>query len=69
MSKKLVMTFKSADGSTVSYSLDDPIDELTESMVSDFMNMLIDADVFDVKGGLKEIKSAEVITTVKETFL
>ncbi len=33
------------------------------------MNGLITADAFDVKGDLKEIKSAEVITTLNEILL
>lgn len=66
MSTKLVMSFRSAEGGTVSYSLDDPLEDLTSAQVTGFMNELIDADVFDIKGGLREIKSAELITTVKK---
>lgn len=65
MSTKLTMSFKCAEGNTVSYNLDNPIDELTAVQVSTVMEDMIDADAFDVKGGLKEKKSAEIITITK----
>lgn len=66
MSTKLTMSFRTAEGSKVSYSLDDPIDGLTAVQVGTFMDHMIAEDAFDIKGGLREKISAKVITTKTE---
>lgn len=66
MSTKLTMSFKSAEGNTVSYNLEDPLDELTAEQVSTVMDDMIAADAFDVKGGLREKASAEITITTKQ---
>ncbi len=69
MSTKLTMSFKCAEGSTFSCSLDDPLDELTAEQVSAVMDDIIVADAFDIKGGLKEKASAEIITIMTNKLL
>ncbi len=61
MATKLTMSFKCVEGSTFSYNLDDPLDDLTKEQVSTVMDDIIAADAFDIKGGLKEKASAEII--------
>ncbi len=69
MSTKLTMSFKCAEGSTFSCNLDDPLDELTAEQVSTVMDDIIAADAFDIKGGLKEKASAEIITIMTNKLL
>lgn len=69
MSTKLTMSFKCAEGGTFSCNLDDPLDELTAVQVSAVMDDIIAADAFDIKGGLKEKASAEIITITKNRLL
>ncbi len=64
MSTKLNMSFKCEEGSTFSCNLNDPLDELTTEQVSTVMDDMILADAFDIKGGLKEKASAEIITII-----
>lgn len=66
MSTKLSMSYKCAEGGTFSLKLDDPLDGLTAEQVSEFMDYIIAADAFDIKGGLTEKASAEIITTTKK---
>jgi len=56
------MSFKCAEGSTLSCNIDDPLDELTAVQVSTVMDDIIAADALDIKGGLREKASAEIIT-------
>jgi len=58
------MSFKCAEGGTFSCNLDDPLDDLTAVQVSTVMDNIISADAFDIKGGLKEKVSAEIVTTM-----
>jgi len=60
------MSFKCAEGSNFYCNLDDPLDELTAEQVGTVMDDMIAADAFDVKGGLREKASAEIIITTKK---
>ena len=59
---KLTMSFKCAEGNTFSLKLDDPLDDLAAEQVSIVMDGIIASDAFDIKGGLREKSSAEIIT-------
>lgn len=63
---KLTMSFKSQEGSKVSLNVNNPKAGLTAEEVSTVMDHLIDADAFDMKGGLREKVYAEVTRTTKE---
>lgn len=65
MSTKLTMSFKCAEGSTFSCNIEDPLDELTAEQVGSVMDDMISADAFNIKGGLKEKSSAEIVTIMK----
>ncbi|WP_312699489.1 DUF2922 domain-containing protein [Sedimentibacter sp.] len=69
MSTKLTMSFKCAQGGIFSCNLDDPLDDLTAVQVSAVMDDIIAADAFDIKGGLKEKASAEIVTTMTNKLL
>jgi len=62
MDTKLVMSFKCAEGGTFSCNIDDPLDDLTAVQVAAVMDNMIAADAFDIKGGLREKASAEIVT-------
>ena len=62
METKLTMSFKCAEGGTFSCNIDDPLDDLTAVQVAAVMDNMIAADAFDIKGGLKEKASAEIVT-------
>ncbi|WP_313164657.1 DUF2922 domain-containing protein [Sedimentibacter sp.] len=62
MDTKLVMSFKCAEGGTFSCNIDDPLDDLTAVQVAAVMDNMIAADAFDIKGGLREKVSAEIVT-------
>ena len=66
MFTKLTMSFKCAEGGTFSCNLDDPLDELTAEQVGSVMDNIIAADAFNIKGGLKEKGSAEIVTIMTD---
>ncbi|WP_313340055.1 DUF2922 domain-containing protein [Sedimentibacter sp.] len=69
MATILTMSFKCVEGGTFTCNLDDPLDDLTAVQVSTVMDNIIAADAFDIKGGLKEKASAEiVIITTNKLF-
>lgn len=70
MSKRLVMSFSTTEGSSTSISLDEPKDGLTESEVRTVMENIINKNIFNTgKGDVAGIKTAEVITTTTETLI
>jgi len=69
MSTKLTMSFKCAEGGTFSCNLDDPLDDLTAVQVTTVMDHMIATDAFDIKGGLREKASAEIVTTITNKLL
>ena len=62
MDTKLSMSFKCAEGGTFTCNIDDPLDALTAEQVGTVMDDMIAADAFDIKGGLREKVSAEIVT-------
>lgn len=63
-SLKLLMTFRTSGDKTVSLTIDDPKDNLTEAEVIETMNLIIEKNIFcpgdyDIKEALK----AKVVQT------
>jgi len=70
MARKLVMTFKTAKGTTSTMTVDEPKDGLTEAEIRAVMDTIIAKNVFNTNSGdLVEVKSAEIITTTTEEFI
>ncbi len=70
MAKRLLMAFKTFDGSTTSLTVDEPKDGLTEAEVRAVMDNIIVKNIFNTnKGDLIEVKSAEIITTTEEILI
>ena len=70
MSKRLLMSFVTAQGGRSSLSLDAPKDGLTEAEVRNAMETVVTNNVFNTsKGDLTGIKSAEIVTTTKEILI
>ncbi len=70
MAKKLVMSFLTAEGATSSMTVDAPKDELTGAEVEAVMESIITQNFFNTsKGDLKEVKSAQIITTTVEVLI
>lgn len=63
MSQILEMVFKTGQGRNYRITLDDPrIDILPEEVLST-MNLILEANPFDIEGGLVDIAEANIITT------
>ena len=61
---KLVMTFKSSDDKSVSISVDDPREDLSESEIKEAMDTILEKDIFSPNGGsLVSAVSAKVVQT------
>lgn len=70
MAKRLVMTFKTAEGTTSTITVDEPKLDLTETEVRAVMDTIINKDIFDSNSGnLVAVKSAEIITTTEEIII
>ena len=70
MSKKLTMSFKTAEGKTSTLTVDEPKDGLTEAEVRAVMNTIITKNVFNTNDGdLTAIKSAQIITTTEQILI
>ncbi|BES66441.1 DUF2922 domain-containing protein [Gottschalkiaceae bacterium SANA] len=66
MTKKLLMSFRNADGNRVSLSIDDPRANVTDAEVKAAMQMVLDENIFDSNGGaLVQIVDATIIETTK----
>lgn len=50
MTSTLYMTFKNALGNSCTISIDDPKDDIEEQEILDFMNLVIQKDIFQPKG-------------------
>lgn len=60
--KKLSLSFKNADGKTVSFTLDNPKESLTRSEAEGVMQKMIAADIFSTSGGsLTAVNSIAII--------
>ncbi len=70
MSKKLLMIFETAKGTTSTLIVDEPKDGLTEAEVKAVMDTIVAKNIFNTKSGdLVEAKSAEIITTTEEILM
>lgn len=70
MAKKLVMTFKTFEGTTSTLSIDEPKADLTDVEVEAVMDTIIAQNIFKSNGGdLVAVKSAEIITTTEEILI
>ncbi len=66
MTKRLLMSFRNADGNRVSLSVDDPRDDITDAEVKAAMQMVLTQNIFDSKGvDLVEIVDATIVETTK----
>jgi hypothetical protein len=66
MTKKLLMSFRNADGNRVSLSIDDPRADVTDAEVKAAMQMVLDENIFDSNGGaLVQIVDATIVETTK----
>lgn len=66
MTKKLLMSFRNADGNRVSLSIDDPRANVTDAEVKAAMQMVLDENIFDSNGGaLVQIVDATIVETTK----
>lgn len=70
MAKRLLMTFKTLDGTTASLTVDEPKEGLTEAEVRAVMDNIIANNIFETKkGDLAEIKSAGIISTEEQILI
>lgn len=69
ISKRLVMSFKTDDGSSTSLSIDDPKDDLTEEQIKTAMNLVISKNIFAPNGlDIVEAVDAQIIVTDTTDF-
>jgi len=65
--KKIELFFENAEGKTVKYSLDKPIDPVNATTVNEAMDEIIEQNVFLSNGGdLVAKKSARIVENVIE---
>lgn len=70
MAKKLVMAFKTVEGTTSTLTVDEPKDGLTEAEVRAVMDTIVVQNMFNTNSGdLVGVKSAEIITTTEEILI
>lgn len=70
MAKKLVMAFKTVEGTTSTLTVDEPKDGLTEADVREVMDTIVVQNMFNTNSGdLVGVKSAEIITTTEEILI
>ncbi len=70
MAKRLLMAFKTVEGTTSKLTVDEPKDGLTGPEVRAVMDTAIAKNIFNTNSGdLFEVKSAEVITTTEEILI
>lgn len=70
MAKKLTMTFKTAEGTASTLTVDDPKDGLTNAEVRAVMDTIIAQNIFNTNSGdLVDVKSAEIITTTEQVII
>ncbi|QHS22075.1 DUF2922 domain-containing protein [Virgibacillus sp. MSP4-1] len=62
MAKKLELKFTNADGKTVTYSLDEPVEPVDTALINQAMDEIITQNTFTSSGGdLIEKKSARIV--------
>ena len=69
ISKRLVMGFKTDDGSSTSLSIDDPKEDLTEEQIKTAMDLVISKNIFAPNGlDIVEAVDAQIIVTDTTDF-
>lgn len=69
MAKRLVMTFKTAEGTSSTLSVDEPKDGLTDVEVRAVMDTIVVKNIFNTNSGsLVDVKTAEIITTTEQVL-
>ena len=64
LNKKLVMTFKTTDDKKVSFTVDNPREDLTQEEVKIAMELIKDKNIFSPNGAdLAALVSAKVVQT------
>ncbi len=62
--KKLTMVFKNEDGKNVSFSIDDPRDDVTEAEIKAAMDLIVEKNIFKKNGfALVSVVEAKIINT------
>ena len=64
LNKRLVMTFKTTDDRSVSLTIDDPREDLTEEEIKDAMELVVSKNIFAPGGAdISNAVSAKVVVT------
>ena len=64
LNKRLVMTFKTTDDKSVSLTIDDPREDLTEEEIKDAMELVVSKHIFAPGGAdIASAVSAKVVVT------
>ena len=64
LNKRLVMTFKTTDDKSVSLTIDDPREDLTEEEIKDAMELVVSKNIFAPGGAdIVSAVSAKVVVT------
>ena len=64
LNKRLVMTFKTTDDKSVSLSIDDPREDITETEIKTAMDLVVSKNIFAPGGSdIKESVSAKIVVT------
>lgn len=64
VSKRLIMTFKTTDDKSVSLSIDDPREDITEEEIKTAMDLVVSKNIFASSGSdiFKSVSAKVVIT-------
>ncbi len=64
LNKRLIMTFKTTDDKSVSLSIDDPREDLTEEEIKAAMDLVVAKNIFAPGGSdIKKAVSAKIVVT------
>lgn len=66
VSKRLIMTFKTTDDKSVSLSIDDPSEDITEEEIKTAMDLVVSKNIF-APGGSDIFKSVSAKVVVTDT--
>ena len=66
VSKRLIMTFKTTDDKSVSLSIDDPREDITEEEIKTAMDLVVSKNIF-APGGSDTSKSVSAKVVVTDT--
>ncbi|HHU63356.1 MAG TPA: DUF2922 domain-containing protein [Clostridiales bacterium] len=68
MNRRLELVFNTGAGKTYKITVDAPKENLMPSEVSAAMNAILNADIFNVEGGLAGIAEASIVTTERQVI-